>query len=33
MFNPHTKSEISMITCYKDMKGSGKCRIVVVWGG
>jgi len=26
MFNPHTKFEVSMITCYEDMKGNGKWR-------
>jgi len=25
MFNPHTKFEVSTITCYKDMKGKAKC--------
>jgi len=26
MFNSHTKFEVSMITCYEDMKGNAKCR-------
>jgi len=26
MFNPHVKFEISMITCYEDIKGNTKCR-------
>jgi len=26
MFNQHTKFEVSMITCYEDMKGNAKCR-------
>jgi len=34
MFNPHTKFKVSMITCYKDIKGNAKCRnCVVVWDG
>jgi len=24
--NLHTKFEVSMFTCYKDMKGNAKCR-------
>jgi len=26
MLNPHTKFEVSMITCYKNMKDNAKCR-------
>jgi len=26
MFNPHTKSEVSIATCNKDMKGNAKCK-------
>jgi len=26
MFNPHTKFEVSMITCNKEMKGNAKCK-------
>jgi len=26
MFNPHTKFEVSPITCNKDMKGNAKCK-------
>jgi len=26
MFNPHTKFEVSMITCNEDMKGDAKCK-------
>ena len=26
MFNPHTKSEMSTITCNEDMKGNAKCK-------
>ena len=32
MFNPHTKFEVSTITCYEDMKGNGNEEIVVLWG-
>jgi len=33
MFSPHTKLEVSTITCYEDMKGNAKCRNCGVWGG
>jgi len=26
MFNPHTKFEVSMITCNEYMKGNAKCK-------
>jgi len=26
MFNLHTKSEVSMITCNEEMKGNDKCK-------
>jgi len=26
MFNPHTKFEVSTITCYEDMKDNAKCN-------
>jgi len=26
MFNPHSKCEMSMITCKEDMKGNAKCK-------
>jgi len=26
MFNPHTESEVSVITCYEDMKVNAKCK-------
>ena len=26
MFNPHTKFEVSTITCNEDMKGNAKCK-------
>jgi len=26
MFNPHTKCEVSTITCNEDMKGNAKCK-------
>jgi len=26
MFNPHTKFEVSKITCNEDMKGNAKCK-------
>jgi len=26
MLNPHTKFEVSKITCYEDMKGNAKFR-------
>jgi len=26
MFNPHIKSEMSTITCNKEMKGNAKCK-------
>jgi len=26
MFNPHTKFEVSMITCNEGMKGNAKCK-------
>ena len=33
MFNPHTKSEVSTITCHEDMKGNMQnVQTVVVWG-
>jgi len=25
MFSPHKKFEVSLITCYEDMKGNAKC--------
>jgi len=26
MFNPHTKFEVSTITCNEEMKGNAKCK-------
>jgi len=26
MFNPHTKFDVSTITCNKEMKGNAKCK-------
>jgi len=26
MFNPRTNFEVSMVTCYEDMKDNAKCR-------
>ena len=30
MFNPHTKFEVSMITCNEEMKGNAKVKILVL---
>jgi len=27
MFNPHTKCEMSTITCNEEMKGNAKCKL------
>jgi len=36
MFNPHTKFELSIITCNEEMKGNAKCknsRFKLLFGG
>jgi len=30
MFNPHTKFEMSTITCYEEMKGNAKWKQILV---
>jgi len=30
MINPHTKFEVSTITCNEEMKGNAKCKNLVV---